>query len=47
MAQRDDTVLIAGKGHETYQEFQAERVDFNDREVAREFLLEGVGGEFS
>ena len=47
MAKPDDTVLIAGKGHETYQELQAERVEFNDREVAREFLLEGIGGKLS
>jgi len=38
MAGEGDTVLIAGKGHETYQEFDGYRVDFDDREVAREFL---------
>lgn len=30
-----DVVLIAGKGHETYQEIQGVRYDFDDREVAR------------
>jgi len=30
-----DTVLIAGKGHETYQEARGVRVDFDDRAVAR------------
>jgi UDP-N-acetylmuramoyl-L-alanyl-D-glutamate--2,6-diaminopimelate ligase len=33
-----DTVLIAGKGHETYQEFAENRIHFDDREVAREVL---------
>jgi len=38
MAGEDDTVLIAGKGHETYQELKGYRVDFDDRKVAREIL---------
>lgn len=33
-----DVVLIAGKGHETYQEIKGVRHDFDDREVAREAL---------
>jgi len=40
MARAKDTVLIAGKGHETYQEIQGEKHHFDDREVAREFLSE-------
>jgi UDP-N-acetylmuramoyl-L-alanyl-D-glutamate--2,6-diaminopimelate ligase len=32
-AREGDTVLIAGKGHETYQEIGAEKIPFNDREV--------------
>lgn len=31
----EDTLLIAGKGHETVQEFQNARVPFDDRAVAR------------
>jgi UDP-N-acetylmuramoyl-L-alanyl-D-glutamate--2,6-diaminopimelate ligase len=31
-------VLIAGKGHETYQEIHGERIHFDDREIAREAL---------
>jgi UDP-N-acetylmuramoyl-L-alanyl-D-glutamate--2,6-diaminopimelate ligase len=40
MARQADTVLIAGKGHETYQEINHERTPFDDREVAREFIRE-------
>lgn len=34
-AQSSDVVLIAGKGHETYQESKGERTPFDDREWAR------------
>lgn len=33
-----DVVLIAGKGHETYQIFKDRTIDFDDREVARAAL---------
>jgi UDP-N-acetylmuramyl tripeptide synthase len=33
-----DTVLIAGKGHETYQILADETIHFDDREVARQVL---------
>jgi len=35
-----DLVLIAGKGHETYQQFATETIDFDDRAVARRVLRE-------
>ncbi|MBN1268072.1 MAG: UDP-N-acetylmuramoyl-L-alanyl-D-glutamate--2,6-diaminopimelate ligase, partial [Kiritimatiellae bacterium] len=38
MAQFGDVVLIAGKGHENYQEFAHTVVPFDDREVARSLL---------
>jgi UDP-N-acetylmuramoyl-L-alanyl-D-glutamate--2,6-diaminopimelate ligase len=38
MAQPQDTVLIAGKGHEDYQILGQTRMHFDDREVAREAL---------
>jgi UDP-N-acetylmuramoyl-L-alanyl-D-glutamate--2,6-diaminopimelate ligase len=37
-AQAGDTVVIAGKGHETYQIIGAETLAFDDREVARAIL---------
>ncbi len=39
-AQAEDLVLIAGKGHETYQEFADGRIDFDDRLVAAAVLRE-------
>jgi UDP-N-acetylmuramoyl-L-alanyl-D-glutamate--2,6-diaminopimelate ligase len=38
-AREDDTVVIAGKGHEPYQELAGETIGFDDREVAREELM--------
>ena len=35
-AGRQDVVLIAGKGHETYQEIAGRRLPFSDAEVARD-----------
>ena len=37
-ASADDIVLIAGKGHETYQEVAGVKHDFDDMAVARELL---------
>jgi UDP-N-acetylmuramoyl-L-alanyl-D-glutamate--2,6-diaminopimelate ligase len=44
MAQPGDSVLIAGKGHETYQEFEDTVVPFDDRVYARETLEALRGG---
>lgn len=38
MAEAGDIVLIAGKGHETYQEINGVRYDFDDRIVAEEAI---------
>lgn len=38
MAQPDDLVMIAGKGHENYQIFKDSVVHFDDRETARKIL---------
>ena len=37
-ADEDDIVLIAGKGHETYQIIGTEKFDFSDKKVAGEYL---------
>jgi UDP-N-acetylmuramoyl-L-alanyl-D-glutamate--2,6-diaminopimelate ligase len=39
MAQKGDIVLIAGKGHETYQIFKDKKVNFDERKIVREFIL--------
>ncbi len=41
IAEKDDIVLIAGKGHETFQEFAHTVIPFDDRDVARSFLHDG------
>lgn len=41
-ANKGDIVVIAGKGHETYQEIGKERIHFDDREVARAALKERI-----
>lgn len=38
MAKKDDIILIAGKGHETYQEIRGVKTHFDDREILREFF---------
>jgi len=38
MAGANDIILIAGKGHETYQEVNGERKDFDDLKIVNEFL---------
>jgi UDP-N-acetylmuramoyl-L-alanyl-D-glutamate--2,6-diaminopimelate ligase len=43
IAQHDDLVLIAGKGHEDYQIVGTEKIHFDDRAVAREESERRVG----
>lgn len=38
LAGPNDIILIAGKGHETYQEIKGERHDFDDYKIVQEFL---------
>lgn len=38
MARSGDVVLVAGKGHETYQEIKGVRTHFDDREIIKEFF---------
>jgi UDP-N-acetylmuramoyl-L-alanyl-D-glutamate--2,6-diaminopimelate ligase len=44
-AAQDDVVLIAGKGHETWQETNGQRVAFSDAAVAMKALKAREGGE--
>lgn len=37
MAEENDIVLIAGKGHEDYQDFKDRRIHFSDQEVVRQW----------
>jgi len=37
-AAKDDIVLIAGKGHETYQIIGTTKFDFSDKKIAQEYL---------
>jgi UDP-N-acetylmuramoyl-L-alanyl-D-glutamate--2,6-diaminopimelate ligase len=39
LAGRDDIILVAGKGHETYQEVKGQRRHFDDREELRKVLI--------
>ncbi|WP_240375169.1 UDP-N-acetylmuramoyl-L-alanyl-D-glutamate--2,6-diaminopimelate ligase [Bacillus piscicola] len=39
-AEKDDVVLIAGKGHETYQLIGSKVLDFDDRQVAEQAINE-------
>ncbi len=36
LARQGDIILVAGKGHETYQEIRGKRMDFDDRLVLKE-----------
>jgi|TARA_R110002020_G_scaffold474772_3_gene707171 UDP-N-acetylmuramoyl-L-alanyl-D-glutamate--2,6-diaminopimelate ligase len=38
MAKQNDIILVAGKGHETYQEINGERTDFDDFKIVNELL---------
>ena len=40
LLQKGDSLLIAGKGHETYQIIGTEKTHFDDREVVRDILEE-------
>ena len=39
MAEKDDIILIAGKGHEKYQEIKGIRHDFDDMATVKELFI--------
>jgi UDP-N-acetylmuramoyl-L-alanyl-D-glutamate--2,6-diaminopimelate ligase len=40
IAQEGDVVVLAGKGHETYQEIRGAKKPFNEKVVVKELLAE-------
>jgi len=40
-AKRDDVILLAGKGHETYQMFKDKTVTFDEAKIVKDILLNG------
>jgi UDP-N-acetylmuramoyl-L-alanyl-D-glutamate--2,6-diaminopimelate ligase len=38
LSQPGDIILIAGKGHETYQEINGVKHDFDDRQITYQFF---------
>ncbi len=40
MVEKDDIIVIAGKGHEDYQILGREKIHFDDREMARKYISE-------
>ncbi len=42
LAQKDDIVLVAGRGHEKFQDFNGRRVEIDDREAVKELLHYGT-----
>ena len=40
IAKQTDVILIAGKGHEDYQEIKGVKYPFDDKQILQEFLLE-------
>lgn len=39
-AKPGDTIVLAGKGHETYQEIGGQRIPFSEREIVENYLIE-------
>ncbi len=38
LANKGDIILVAGKGHEKYQEIKGKRIDFDDKAILQESL---------
>lgn len=38
MANKDDIIVVAGKGHEDYQLIEGRRIHFNDHEIVRKYI---------
>ena len=42
LAGNEDTILIAGKGHEEYQEIQGKKIYFSDHQIVKKILSEDI-----
>jgi UDP-N-acetylmuramoyl-L-alanyl-D-glutamate--2,6-diaminopimelate ligase len=42
LAEKDDIILIAGKGHETYQIIGKEKIHFDDKEIAGKYIRKNL-----
>jgi UDP-N-acetylmuramoyl-L-alanyl-D-glutamate--2,6-diaminopimelate ligase len=42
LAGKDDVVIIAGKGHETYQEIEGVKHYFSDQETVKNILFKDI-----
>jgi UDP-N-acetylmuramoyl-L-alanyl-D-glutamate--2,6-diaminopimelate ligase len=42
LAQQGDIILVAGKGHETYQEIKGIKNDFDDRKIINKYLSANI-----
>ena len=38
MANKNDLVILAGKGHETYQEINGVKHPFHEKEIVKEYI---------
>ena len=38
MMKKKDIVVLAGKGHETYQEINGKKIEFDERKIVKEIL---------
>ena len=38
IAEKGDIVLLAGKGHETYQDIGGKKIHYDEREIIKEIL---------
>ncbi len=42
MANKKDIIVLAGKGHETYQEINGEKYPFDEREIVNQIIKENI-----
>ena len=42
MANKNDIIVLAGKGHETYQEINGKKYPFDEREIIKEIIKQNI-----